>query len=119
MSTQQSAARLAELCNKGEFEAAQKELFAEDAVSVERHAAPGVPKETKGLAAIVQKGHHWASSVEQIHSCAASKPIVAANAIALALSLDVTMKERGRMALEELCVYEVKDGKIASEQFFM
>ena len=33
MSTQQIAARLVELCRQGEFEAAQKELFAKDAVS--------------------------------------------------------------------------------------
>jgi hypothetical protein len=29
------------------------------------------------------------------------------------------MKGRGRMQLAEICTYEVKNGKIASEQFFM
>jgi len=29
------------------------------------------------------------------------------------------MKERGHMDMTELCVYQVKDGKIISEQFFM
>jgi hypothetical protein len=119
MSTQQIATRLAELCNKGEFEAAQKELFANDAVSIEQHETPAFPKETKGLQAIIQKGHHWAASLEKVHECSVSKPLVAGNAIAMALSMDVTMKGRGRMKLEEVCVYEVKDGKIASEQFFM
>lgn len=119
MSTQQIAARLAELCNKGEFETAQKELFADDAVSIEQQESPGFPKETKGLQAIIQKGHHWASSLEQVHGCSASKPLVAGHAIAMTLAMDVTMKERGRMKLEEVCVYEVKDGKIASERFFM
>ena len=119
MSTQQIATRLAELCNKGEFEAAQKELFADDAVSIEQQETAGFAKETKGLQAIIKKGHHWASSLEKVHECSASKPLVAGNAIALALSMDVTMKGRGRMKLEEVCVYEVKDGKIASEQFFM
>jgi hypothetical protein len=119
MSTKQIATRLAELCNKGEFEAAQKELFADDAVSIEQHETADFPKETKGLQAIIQKGHHWASSLEKLHECSASKPLVAGNAIAMALSMDVTMKGRGRMKLEEVCVYEVKDGKIASEQFFM
>jgi hypothetical protein len=57
--------------------------------------------------------------VEQVHGCTASKPLVAGNAIAMTLAMDVTMKGRGRMKLEEVCVYEVKDGKIASEQFFM
>jgi hypothetical protein len=37
----------------------------------------------------------------------------------MTLGMDVTMKGRGRMKIEEVCVYEIKDGKIASEQFFM
>ena len=38
----------------------------------------------------------------------------------MTLMMDVTMKGRGRMKMEEMCVYEVnKNGKIASEQFFM
>ena len=40
MNTQQIATRLAELCRQGQFEAAQKELFAEDAVSIEPRATP-------------------------------------------------------------------------------
>ena len=119
MSTQQIAARLAELCRQGEFEAAQKELFAKDAVSIEPHETPEFPKETRGLNAIIDKGHKWSSTVEKVHSCTASPPLVAGNAIAMTLQLDVTMKGRGRMKMEEVCVYEVKDGKIASEQFFM
>ena len=119
MSTQQIASRLAELCNQGKFEAAQKELFAEDAVSIEQQASQDFPKETKGLRNIIEKGHKWEANVEQVHSCSASKPLIAGNAFALTLAMDVTMKGRGRMKLEEVCVYEVKDGKIASEQFFM
>jgi hypothetical protein len=119
MSTQQIAARLAELCRQGQFEAAQKELFAEEAVSIEPHATADFPKETKGLRAIIEKGHKWGSMVEQVHECTASTPLVAGNSIAMTLAMDVTMKGRGRMKIEEVCVYEVKDGKIASEQFFM
>jgi hypothetical protein len=119
MSTQQIASRLADLVGKGEFEAAQNELFAEDAVSIEPQASEHFAKETKGLRAIIEKGHKWESGIEKIHSCSASKPLVAGNAIAMTLSLDVTMKGRGRMQLAEICTYEVKNGKIASEQFFM
>jgi hypothetical protein len=119
MSTQQIANRLAELCNKGEFEAAQRELFANDAVSIEQHETPVFPKETKGLEAIIEKGHKWASSVERIHECSTSKPLVAGSAIAMTLALDLTMKGQGRMKLQEICVYETKDGKIISERFFM
>jgi hypothetical protein len=119
MSTQQIAARLAELCRQGEFEAAQKELFAEDAVSIEPRETPEFSKETKGLRSIIDKGHKWSSMLEQVHGCTVSAPLVAGNAFAVTLALDVTMKGRGRMKIEEVCVYETKDGKIASEQFFM
>jgi hypothetical protein len=119
MNTQQIAARLTELCRQGQFEAAQKELFADDAVSIEPRETPDFPKETRGLRAIIEKGHKFESMVENMHGVSASAPLVTGNAIALALTMDVTMKGRGRMKLEELCAYEVKDGKIVLEQFFM
>ena len=77
MNTQQIATRLAELCRQGQFEAAQKELFAEDAVSIEPHETPDFPKETKGLPAIIEKGKKFGSMVEQIHGCNVSAPLVA------------------------------------------
>ena len=120
MSTQQVADRLAELCRQGQFETAQKELFSNDAVSIEPNGTVEFPRETKGLRAIIEKGHRWESMVEQVHGCTASKPLVAGNAIAMTLAMDVTLKGRGRTQIEEVCVYEVnKEGKIASEQFFM
>ena len=119
MTTDQIASRLAELCRQGQFEAAQKELFAENAVSIEPEASPSFAKETKGLRAIIEKGHQWESMVEKVHGCSPSTPLVAGSAIAFTLAMDVTMKGRGRVKLEEICAYEVKDGKIVSEQFFM
>jgi limonene-1,2-epoxide hydrolase len=119
MSTQTVATRLAELCRQGKFEAAQQELFAEDAVSIEPRETPEFAKETKGLRAIIEKGHKFESMVEQVHGCTASAPLIAGNAFALTLEMDVTMTGRGRVKLEEVCVYEVKDGKVVSEHFFM
>jgi len=34
------------------------------------------------------------------------------------MTLDATMKGRGRINLEEICVYQVRNGKIVREQFF-
>ncbi len=48
-----------------------------------------------------------------------SEPLVAGNSIAFTLAMDITMKGQGRMKAPELCVYEVKDGKIIREQFFV
>lgn len=119
MSTQQIATRLAELCRQGKFEAAQRELFANDAVSIEPRETPLFPKETKGLPAIIEKGHKWEATVEKIHGCTTSQPLIAGNVIAMTLAMDVTMKGRGRTKLEEVCVYEVENDKIKSERFFM
>jgi ketosteroid isomerase-like protein len=119
MTTGQIASRLAELCRQGQFEAAQKELFAENAVSIEPQSTADFAKETTGLHAIIEKGHKFESMMEKVHSCSTSVPLVAGNAIAFTLTMDVTMKGRGRVKLEEICAYEVRDGKIVSEQFFM
>lgn len=119
MTTKQIAERLVELCRKGDFETAQKELFEENVVSIEPYATPDFEKETKGLPAILEKGHKFESMVDQIHNITVSDPLVATNSFACTMRMDMTMKGRGRMDMTELCVYEIKDGKIISEEFFM
>jgi hypothetical protein len=119
MTTQQIANRLTELCRQGEFETAQKELYADDAVSLEPYETPDFEKETKGLKAIIEKGHKFGSMVEVMHGGDVSDPVVADNSFAFVMTMDATMKGKGRMKMSELCVYQVKDGKIVSEQFFM
>lgn len=119
MTTQQIGERLVELCRKGDFEAAQKDLFSEDAISIEPYATPAFAKETKGLQAIKEKGEKWNSMVQEMHGITVSDPMIASNSFACTMRMDVTMKERGHMDMTELCVYEVKDGKIVSEQFFV
>jgi hypothetical protein len=119
MSTQQIANRLVELCRKGEYEKAQKELYADNAISIEEQASPAFEKETKGLKAIIEKGHKFNEMVEAIHGGSVSEPMVAGNSIAFELKLDATMKGRGRSEMNEICVYKVKDGKIVSELFVM
>lgn len=119
MTTVEIANRLVELCKKGDFEGAQKELFAEDAVSIEPHGTPDFEKETKGLDAILEKGKKWADMVEEYHDTKVSEPLVGGNSFAVTITMGVTMKGRGRMDMTELCIYHVKDGKIISEQFLM
>ncbi|HEY4336030.1 MAG TPA: nuclear transport factor 2 family protein [Puia sp.] len=119
MSTTEIANRLVDFCNKGDFEGAQKELYADDAVSIEPNATPDFQQETKGLDAIIEKGKKWSSMVEEYHGVKVSQPLAGDHSFALTMFMDVTMKGRGRMQMTELCVYNVKDGKVVSEQFFM
>jgi ketosteroid isomerase-like protein len=119
MTTVEIAERLVELCKKGDFEGAQKELFAEDAVSIEPHGTPDFEKESKGLDAILEKGKKWNSMVEEFHDSKVSEPLIADSSFAVTMTMSVTMKGRDRMDMTELCIYHVKDGKIISEQFLM
>ncbi len=119
MTTNEIASRLVELCRKGDFETAQTELFAHDAASIEPYATPDFEKETKGLESIVEKGKKWEGMVKEMHSITVSDPLIAANSFACTMQMDVTMKEQGHMDMTELCVYQVQDGKIISEEFFM
>ncbi len=119
MTTNEIAHRLVELCRKGEYEKAHKELYAENAVSIEPMASPAFEKETHGLDNIVQKGQKFAAMVEQIYGTQISEPLVTANSIAFTLAMDVAMKGRPRETMSELCVYIIRDGKVVSEEFFM
>ena len=117
MTIQEIAARLRELCQQGKYEEAQNELFADNAVSIEPAHSPGL-QSVEGLEAIKQKGHAFQSMVEAIHGGYVTEPAIAGNRFAVGAGLDLTMKGQGRVNMEEICLYEVKDGKIVKEQFF-
>lgn len=119
MTTQQIAEKLVAYCRTGEWEKAQRELYGDDAISVEPEATPAFEKVTKGLPAIVEKGKKFDEMTETMHSINVSEPIVAGNSFACVLDMDATMKGRGRTAMKELCVYTVQDGKIVKEEFIM
>jgi hypothetical protein len=117
MSVKEIADRLTELCRQGKYDTAQKELYSKDAESFEPAGSPGL-QTVKGLDAIIEKGHQFQSMIEAVHSSTVSEPIIAGNTFAVAAVLDLTLKGMGRVPMEELAVYEVKDGKVVKEQFF-
>jgi hypothetical protein len=101
MTTVDIANRLVELCRKGDFEAAQKELFAQDAVSIEPHGTEMFEKEIKGLDAIIEKGKKWGEMVEEAHGMEVSEPLVADSSFAVTMTMDITMKGGQRMSMDE------------------
>ena len=119
MTVEQVASRLAEYCRKEEFSVAQKELYANEAISIEPYEMPGFEKETRGLAALKEKDQKFSAMVEERYGTTVSTPIIAGNAFAFILTMDIKINGRNREKMTELCVYHVKDGKIISEQFFV
>ena len=119
MNTEAVAKRLVALCREFKYEEAQKELYAADAVSIEPEGLPpGALGNAKGLQAIIEKGHQFNAMVENFHGGTVSDPVVAGNWFAINMVLDVTFKGRPRTKMEEVCVYQVRGGKIVKEQFF-
>lgn len=117
MSTQEVANRMSELFKENNWGQVQDELYAEDCESIEPPHAPGL-KTVRGMAAIKQKGREFNEMIEEMHSGWVSDLLVGGNYITCAMGLDVTMKGMGRIKMDEVCVYEVKNGKVVKEQFF-
>jgi hypothetical protein len=116
MTTQQIADRLVELCRTNRHEEAYTTLFSQDASS---HEAPGVPDGSVfGLDNMLAKSKAWGENMETVHELTVTDPFVYDNFITLGMYIDVEKKDGTRDKAAEVCLYEVKDGKIISERFF-
>ncbi len=116
MDIQEIANKLYEYCSQNKYEQAHRNLYSKDATSIEppHSQNPGV---IEGIDNIIQKGDIFQSMVEEYHGGYVNEPKVYGTYITMEMGMDVTMKEMGRMKMDELVVYLVKDGKIVSEQF--
>ena len=117
LTTAEVAAKFNQLSKEGNWDKIQDELYAENAVSIEPPNSPGM-QSVEGLAAIKQKGKMFNEMVEEMHGGYSTDPVVAGNHFSVGMGMDVTMKGSGRMKMDEIALYEVKDGKIVKEQFF-
>lgn len=117
MTTQDIANRMYELFKENKWAEVQQEFFSDDAESIEPPGSPGM-QSVKGKDAIKKKGDDFNNMIEEVHGGYTGEPIVAGNYIALAMGFDATMKGMGRQKMDEIAVYEVRDGKIVKEQFF-
>ena len=117
MTTQEVANRMSELFKENKWEQVHDELFSEDVVSIEPEHSPGL-KTAIGKAAIKKKGEDFNAMIEEVHGGWVSDLLVGGNYITCAMGMDLTTKGQGRMKMDEVCVYEVKDGKVVKGQFF-
>jgi hypothetical protein len=113
MTTKMVADRLIELCKAGEFVQAQQELYHTDIVRIEFDGT-----RTTGAASMLEHEQRFLASLEKIHVIGYSEPLVAGKFFTVVLKMEIDMKQRGHIVLEEVCVYEVVDGKVVFEQFF-
>ena len=113
MSTAIVAARLIELCKEGKFLEAQHELYDTDIVSIDPDGS-----KTVGASNMHAKEERFLASLEKIDSISYSDVLISGSYFSVILKFGITIKKVGFKSLEEVCVYQVRNGKIVFEQFF-
>jgi len=117
MTTQEVANRLVELCRANKYEQAVKELYSPDIVSIEPEGMPN--RIVKGLDGIAEKSKKFESMLEKVNASTISDPIVAENFFSCNMLMNVQFKGAPVATdMDEICVYNVRDGKIVKEEFF-
>lgn len=116
MTNSEVAKKLVELLREGKFFEVYDELFHPDAHHIELQSEHF--SDLKGVDAIKAKDAAMSEHIEDIESMEVGDAIVAAKYIAIPYKITARLKGGNLMALDEIIVYEVKDGKILSEQFF-
>jgi hypothetical protein len=121
MTTQEVANRYYELAKQGKWFEIQDELFAEDVKSIEPADAPSryrYLRNAEGKANVRKKAEEWVGRVEALHNQYFSTPVVGGNHFSMAWGIDADVAGLGRRKIDEIMLYEVKNGQIVLEQFF-
>lgn len=115
--TNEVATRFMELAQEEKWFDIQDELFADDVKSIDPPNSPYF-KYAEGKAAVRKKGEDWVKRITAAHKRSTTQPIITANHFAVGREVDIEVQGFGRVKINEIMMYEVKDGKIISEQFF-
>jgi len=117
LTTQEVAARFNELAQQEKWFEIQEEFFAEDVKSIDPVNSPYMGY-AEGKDAVRKKGEDFVKKIEAFHGAFTTQPVVGGNHFSVGRSMDITVQGFGRIKMDEIMLYEVKDGKIILEQFF-
>jgi len=116
MTTQEVATRFNELAQQEKWFEIQDELFADNVRSVDPPDSPYL-KYAEGKAAVRKKGEDFVKKIREFHGAYTTQPVIGGKHFAVGRGMEVTAEGFGRIKLDEIMVYEVKDGQIVLEQF--
>jgi hypothetical protein len=111
------AARFNELAQQEKWFEIQDEFFAENVKSIDPHNSPYF-ENAEGKANVRKKGEAFVKKIQEVHKTSTTQPIIGGNHFAVGREMDITVQGFGRIQINQVMLYEVKDGKIISEQFF-
>lgn len=113
------AEELVSFCRTGRNLDAINNLYSPDIVSIESMGNEAMPREMRGIDAIMGKNKWWSEN-NTVNAATIEGPFVTdGDKFAVYYNYDVTSKQTGqRNQMEEMALYTVKDGKVVREQFF-
>jgi hypothetical protein len=117
MTTQEIADRFNELAQQEKWFEIHDELFAENVRSIDPPDSPYFGY-AEGKASVRRKGEDFVKRITAFHGAYTTEPVVAGNHFAVGREMDVTVAGHGRIQVNEIMLYQVKDGQIILEQFF-
>jgi hypothetical protein len=117
MTTGEVAERFNELARQEKWFEIQEEFFSDNVKSIDPPNSPYFGY-AEGRSSVRKKGEDFVKRIEAVHSAYTSESIVAGNHFAVGREIDITVQGLGRIQINQIMMYEVKDGQIVSEQFF-
>ncbi len=117
MTTEEIAERFNELAQQEKWFEIQEEFFSDNVKSIDPPNSPYFSN-AEGKSNVRKKGEEFGKKIETLHGASTTEPVVGSNHFAVARKVDVTVQQHGRIQIDEIMLYEVKDGQIISEQFF-
>lgn len=117
MTTQEVAMRFNELAQQEKWFEIQDEFFAENVRSIDPTNSPYMGY-AEGKTAVRKKGEDFVKQITALHSAYTSEPLVAGDHFTVGREIDITVQGHGRIQINQIMLYEVKDGQIVLEQFF-
>lgn len=117
LTTQEVAAQFNELAQQEKWFEIQDKLFADNVKSIDPPNSPYFGY-AEGKASVRKKGEDFVSRVTEAHRRYTTEPLVTGNHFAVGRETDITVQGHGRIQINEIMLYEVKNGQIVSEQFF-
>ena len=117
MTTQAIADQLVSLLRAGDFNGVYDQLFHPTEV---RHVEPQSPyfPELTGVEAIKAKDAQMQAGIAEFKGMEVGEPAVAKDYFSIPYKASFVLQDGTAVDLDEIILYEVRDGKIVLEQFF-
>ncbi|HMG83347.1 MAG TPA: SnoaL-like domain-containing protein [Ferruginibacter sp.] len=117
LTTQEVAVRFNELAQQEKWFEIQDEFFANNVKSIDP-ANSLYFEYAEGKAAVRKKGEDFIKKIEAFHGAYTTQPVVGGNYFSVGRGMEITVQGFGQIKIDQVMLYEVKDGQIILEQFF-